>query len=145
MRRVDDILRSLKEHAVRAAGRSYSPYSHFPVGAAVMGAAGSVYVGCNVENASFGLTQCAERAAMTAAVANGEAPGSLQSLVLYTPGGTAHAPCGACRQVMLELMAPDSRVISCCGADEVRVWKPEDYLPDPFSAQTLLNRGSSRR
>lgn len=145
MKHVDDILQSLKQHAVRAADHSYSPYSHFPVGAAVTGADGRVYVGCNVENASFGLTQCAERAAMTAAVANGEAPGSLQSLVLYTPGDEAHSPCGACRQVMHELMAPDSRVISCCDADELRVWQPSDYLPDPFSAETLLNRGSGGR
>lgn len=145
MNEVDDILQSLKQHAVRAADRSYSPYSRFPVGAAVTGKSERVHVGCNVENASFGLTQCAERAALTAAVANGERPGSLQSLVLYTPGREAHAPCGACRQVMHELMAPDSRVISCCDADEVRVWRPADYLPDPFSAGTLLNRNPGRR
>lgn len=145
MKQIDDILQSLKQHAVRAAERSYSPYSHFPVGAAVAGETGGVYVGCNVENASFGLTQCAERAAITAAIANGEAPGSLQSLVLYTPGRKAHSPCGACRQVMLELMAPESRVISCCDTDEVRVWRPPDHLPDPFSAETLLNRERGQR
>ena len=140
MKRLDDTLQDLKKHAVRAAENSYSPYSNFPVGAAVVGAAGRVYTGCNVENASFGLTQCAERAAITAAVAGGETPGSLRSLLLYTPGQTAHAPCGACRQVMSELMAPDSRVVSCCDADEVRAWAPSDYLPDPFAAETLLNR-----
>jgi cytidine deaminase len=140
MKRLDDTLRYLKKRAVRAADNSYSPYSHFPVGAAVAGASGRVYTGCNVENASFGLTQCAERAAITAAVAAGETPGSLQSLLLYTPGQTAHAPCGACRQVMSELMAPDSRVVSCCDGDEARAWAPSDYLPDPFSAETLLNR-----
>jgi cytidine deaminase len=144
MKQLDDTLQSLKKEAVRAAKHAYCPYSSFPVGAAVVGAAGRVYVGCNVENASFGLTQCAERAALTAALAHGERPGSLRSLLLYTPGRTAHAPCGACRQVMIELMGPDSQVISCCDADEVRVWTPADYLPDPFSAETLLNRGPDR-
>ena len=71
MKRLDDTLQNLKKHAVRAAENSYSQYSNFPVGAAVVGAAGQVYTGCNVENASFGLTQCAERAAITAAVAGG--------------------------------------------------------------------------
>lgn len=138
MQQLDDRLKTLKRHAARAAGYSYSPYSGFPVGAAVISAAGQVYAGCNVENASFGLTQCAERAALTAAVADGASPGSMQALLIYTPGSRAHAPCGACRQVMHELMAPDSLVVSCCDADEVKSWTHADYLPDPFSGDVLL-------
>jgi cytidine deaminase len=145
MKRIDEALEQLKRHAMRAADHSYSPYSHFRVGAAVTGRGGQVHVGCNVENASYGLTQCAERAALTAAVAGGESPGTLRSLVLYTPGESAHAPCGACRQVMHELMAPDSLVVSCCDTDEVRAWEPSDYLPDPFRAEVLLGRDSTRR
>jgi cytidine deaminase len=141
----DDTLKTLKERAVRAAGFSHSPYSRFPVGAAVISAAGQVYAGCNVENASFGLTQCAERAALTAAVADGVLPGSLQTLLIYTPGNQAHAPCGACRQVMQELMAPDGLVVSCCDGDERRAWSRSDYLPDPFSADVLLNRPPPKR
>ena len=134
----DLVQQTLKTKAAKAAGCSYSPYSGFPVGAAVMGEDGSVYSGCNVENASFGLTQCAERAALTAAVCGGARPGSLHTLVLYTPGKTAHSPCGACRQVMHELMARESRVISCCDGEERLQWFPSDYLPDPFVPGDLL-------
>ena len=128
----------LKEKAARSAARSYSPYSRFPVGAAVISAEGVVYGGCNVENASFGLTQCAERSALTAAICDGAKPGSLKTLVIYTPGDTAHSPCGACRQVMHELMAEDSEVISCCDSDDRLLWAPSQYLPDPFDPSVLL-------
>jgi cytidine deaminase len=133
----DKVFQRLKASAVRAAGHSYSPYSQFRVGAAVLGASGQIHSGCNVENASFGLTQCAERAALTAAVADGAAPGTLGPLLLYTPGDTAHAPCGACRQVMNELMAVGAQVISCCDGDALRRWGAGDYLPDPFDAGSL--------
>jgi len=130
-------MRQLKPIAVEAARNSYSPYSGFRVGAAVISREGRTYAGCNVENASFGLTQCAERAALNAAVADGAAPGTLGTLLLYTPGETAHAPCGACRQVMQELMAPDARVVSCCDSGAVRQWSASEYLPDLFDAGSL--------
>jgi cytidine deaminase len=133
----------LKSIAVEAARNSYCPYSGFRVGAAVVGGDGRTYAGCNVENASFGLTQCAERAALTAAVADGTRPGTLLTLVLYTPGETAHAPCGACRQVMQELMAPDARVIACCDGESVRQWSAGEYLPDPFDADALPVRAAT--
>jgi cytidine deaminase len=132
MKLPDKDLVRLKALATRAAGNSYSPYSHFPVGAAVSDAAGRIYAGCNVENASFGLTQCAERSALATALADGAAPGSLVCMVIYAPGAQAHPPCGACRQVMYELMAEDSLVVSCCDSDEVKTWKRSEYLPGPF-------------
>ena len=137
MKPSDETVRKLKQQAARAAANSYSPYSRFPVGAAVISAAGHIYAGCNVENASFGLTQCAERAALSAAIAEGIPPGSMPVLVIYTPGTTAHPPCGACRQVMHELMAPSSIVVSCCDGEETRVWHPSEYLPDPFLPDAL--------
>jgi cytidine deaminase len=130
-------LEQLKRMAVEAAGHSYAPYSGFRVGAAVIGGNGRTYAGCNVENASFGLTQCAERAALTAAIAAGALPGTLGTLVLYTPGETAHAPCGACRQVMCELLSPAALVISCCDGEAIRQWSASEYLPDPFDADSL--------
>jgi cytidine deaminase len=133
-------IRLLRSRAIEAAGHSYSPYSRFPVGAAVLSRSGSVYAGCNVENASFGITQCAERSALAAAIAAGEAPGSLSGLLIYTPGASAHPPCGSCRQVMHELMAEDSEVVSCCDGDEIRRWSRDDYLPDPFTPGALLDR-----
>lgn len=133
----ESLLDRLRNEARKAAAHSHSPYSRFRVGAAVVGKSGSVYSGCNVENASFGLTQCAERAALTAAIAAGEPPGSLDCLVLYTPGQNAHPPCGACRQVMRELMSEESRVYSFCEGEAVRSWSAADYLPDPFTPGSL--------
>jgi cytidine deaminase len=133
----DRQLETLKAHAVQAASHSYSPYSKFRVGAAVLGQSGTIYSGCNVENASFGLTQCAERSALTAAISAGEEPGSMRCLVLYIPGRQAHPPCGACRQVMRELMAEDSMVYSYCDDDQVGRWLARDFLPDPFTPENL--------
>ena len=141
----EQILERLKPDAVAAANRSYSPYSQFPVGAAVVDGAGRVHAGCNVENASLGLTQCAERNALAAAIAAGVAPGSLRALLIYTPGPQAHVPCGACRQVMHELMAPDSLVVSCCDGDAVRSWRRQDYLPDPFTPEALTREPAAER
>jgi len=129
----DTVIEELRARAVQAAGNSWSPYSRFRVGAAVASKTGKIYAGCNVENASFGLTQCAERAALTAAITGGEPPGSIMLLLLYTPGQTAHSPCGACRQVMHELMAADAAVVSCCDGSQSVSWSGSDYLPDPFT------------
>ena len=131
------IVEKLKGHAVRAAAHAYAPYSRFPVGAALLAADGRIYAGCNVENASFSLTQCAERAALAAAIADGVEPGSISALLIYTPGPRAHTPCGACRQVMHELMTPDSRVMSCCDGDATMAWHGSEHLPDPFSPEAL--------
>jgi cytidine deaminase len=131
-RLTDSVLTRLRDAARRAAGHSYSPYSGFPVGAAVLAADGKIYSGCNVENASFGLTQCAERAALTAAIAAGAGAGSLQVLLIYTPGDTVLPPCGACRQVIQELMAAAGTVVSCCDNSELKTWSHPEHLPDPF-------------
>ena len=138
MSRHEAVIAQLKKHATRAAGNSYSPYSRFQVGAAVISEAGNIYGGCNVENASFGLTQCAERAALTAALSDGAAPGTLKTLLIYTSGNNAHPPCGACRQVMHELMGEDSLVVSCCDGDETRAWTRSEYLPDPFVPESAF-------
>ena len=133
----DAVLARLRDAAKRAAGHAYARYSGFPVGAAVLAPGGTVYSGCNVENASFGLTQCAERAALTAAIADGAEAGSLRVLLIYTPGDTAHPPCGACRQVMRELMAADGTVVSCCDGPERKTWSHPQHLPDPFLPEDL--------
>jgi cytidine deaminase len=135
---IESIVALLKPHALKAAQNSYSPYSRFPVGAAVIAQDGKIYRGCNVENASFGLTQCAERSALTAAVSAGAQPGTLKTLLIYTPGDVAHPPCGACRQVMHELMSEDSLVVSCCDGAERKSWGPAAYLPEPFVPDALL-------
>lgn len=137
MKPSEALLSELRVQAVQAASHSYSPYSHFPVGAAVASASGRVYAGCNVENVSFGLTQCAERAALTAAIAAGEKRGDLTCMVLYIPGDVIHAPCGACRQVISELMAPDSVLYSCCDEAPPRFWSASDFLPYAVSKESM--------
>lgn len=114
--------------AQKARDQAYAPYSGFQVGAALLASDGAVYTGSNVENASFGLTICAERVALTAAVHAGAR--SFQAVAISTTGDTPVAPCGACRQVLAEF-APDLAVTSEAGGMR-REWSMNDLLPDPF-------------
>jgi len=126
------LLDGLKPMAVDAANNAYAPYSGFRVGAAVMAKDGAAYSGCNVENASYGLTQCAERNAIHYAIAQGVQKGSIQGLLIYVPGDRIHSPCGGCRQVMMEMMNYDALVLSCCDARKIKVWDLHELMPDPF-------------
>lgn len=127
-------LRQLETAARRAARKSYSPYSRFPVGAAVLTQRGNVFTGCNVENASYGLCNCAERTAIFAAAAAGER--KLRAVVVYTPTATATAPCGACRQVINEF-GPDALVISICDGKDRIESTASQLLPAAFGPQNL--------
>jgi len=121
---VDQLLaraRAVREHA-------YAPHSGFRVGAALLADDGSVHVGCNVENASYGLTLCAEIGAVSAAVASGQT--GLRALAISVEGDQPVAPCGACRQVLGEF-APDLRVISEAGGRR-QEWSLAELLPAPF-------------
>ena len=100
----DEMLLALAREAMK---RSYSPYSHYPVGAALLSADGRVFQGCNIENASFGLTNCAERTAMFKAVSEGVAE---FTAIAIASEQSAPWPCGACRQVLNEF-APGIRVL----------------------------------
>lgn len=126
-------IEKLRPPARAVSQNAHSPYSRLKVGAAVIGSNGVIHTGCNVESASFGLTQCAERNAIGAAIAAGAAAGSLQTLLVYSPGEVVHSPCGACRQVIHELMAEDALIISCCDGKDHLAWSSEDLLPDPFT------------
>ena len=126
----------LKSAAQKASTAAYAPYSKFRVGAAVSDNSGQVFFGCNVENASYGLTQCAERNAIAAAMVAGSR--DLQVVLIYTAGAVPHAPCGACRQVIQELMHPAARIISCCDGEEVKEWSIAEILPAPFKPEVIL-------
>ena len=115
-----------------ASDNAYSPYSTARVGACVVDDDGNVYSGCNVENSSYGLTQCAERNALAAAIAGGMRPGSAHTLLIYATGFETLAPCGACRQVMSELLAGDALIISCHSETDYRSWSIGELLPYPF-------------
>jgi homotetrameric cytidine deaminase len=121
--------------AARTARRhAYAPYSHFSVGAAVLAGDGSVYAGANVENASFGLTQCAERVAIQSAVAAGHR----QLRVLAVAGPDGISPCGACRQVMSEFGIRTVLVAAPAGPPAVLALA--DLLPRPFGPARLPRR-----
>jgi cytidine deaminase len=138
------LLRRLEQTARAAARAAYAPYSAFPVGAAVLTASGKIFAGCNVENASYGLCNCAERTAIFTAVAAGER--AVRAVAVYTPTARATAPCGACRQVISEF-GPEARVISVCdSADRLETSVP-GLLPAAFGPGDLGPRppAASRR
>jgi len=127
-------LKKLKAAAKTAAGRAYAPYSKFQVGAAVLTSSGKIFAGCNVENASYGLCNCAERTAIFTAVAARER--KLECVVVYTPTQEATAPCGACRQVIFEF-GPKARVLSFCASSDRLDTTITALLPAAFGPANL--------
>lgn len=128
------VLTKLRATSIEAAKRAYCPYSHFPVGATVLTAEGGIFSGCNVENASFGLTICAERNAIFQAVACGSQ--QITAVVIYTPTANPTAPCGACRQVINEF-GPKAEIYSFCNRqNELRISMSE-LLKHAFGPHNL--------
>jgi cytidine deaminase len=103
-------LDNLTQRAIEAARNSYSPYSHFRVGAALMLSNGEVVTGANVENVSYGLTICAERSALVTAVSRFGPDIRVDAVVVVNLNDAASPPCGACRQVLAEFVLPDAPV-----------------------------------
>ena len=123
----------LLPEAIAAAKAAWCPHSDFPVGAALLTADDRIIRGCNVENVSYGLTNCAERGALFSAIAQGHAPASFKAMLVYAPNVALISPCGACRQVMHDLMSPHC-VVYCVGheAAAARDWTVEQLLPGAF-------------
>ena len=123
----------LLPEAIAAARAAWCPDSSFPGGAALLTADDRIIRGCNVENASYGLTNCAERGALFSAIAQGHAPASFKAMLVYAPNVALISPCGACRQVMHDLMSPHC-VVYCVGheAAAARDWTVEQLLPGAF-------------
>ena len=118
--------------ATEAREKAYAPYSHFAVGAALLAKSGRVYTGCNVENASYGLSVCAERVAVFKAVSEGER--DFEALAVVTENGVT--PCGACRQVLMEF-GEDIQVIVADDAGGYRVFGLQELLPEAFNSEDL--------
>lgn len=125
----EDLLQHLNTAARLASEHAYAPYSKFRVGAACVAGSGRIYSGANVENASYGLTICAERNALFQAVAAGEH--NIKAMVVYTPTAVPTTPCGACRQVLCEF-GDAIEVICCCDGDAIRTFTSGGLLPDRF-------------
>ncbi len=126
-------LDELIAEARRVSGLAYAPYSNFRVGAVVV-AGGKSYSACNVENASYGLSCCAERNAIFKMVADGQT--QLECVVIFTPTSQPTAPCGACRQVLNEF-GPAARVVSACLGDERLDTNVQQLFPDAFGPKNL--------
>lgn len=122
----------LIKHAIRAQARAYAPYSNYHVGAAVLTRAGGIIVGCNVENAAYGSTICAERVALTSAIAQAE--NDFIAIAIVTSNGGS--PCGSCRQVMAEL-GPQMNVYICDESGNYRTTTVKKLLPDYFNDEKL--------
>jgi cytidine deaminase len=122
----------LEAAARTAQGRAYAPYSHYRVGAALEGDDGVIYTGCNVENASYGLTICAERAAVCAAVAAGTR--SFRRGVVVSDSDPPAAPCGACRQVLAEF---GDFELAAVGPRRTLHWRVRELLPAAFTREQL--------
>jgi cytidine deaminase len=132
----------LRVSARRAASRAYAPYSRLQVGAAVLTGDGDIFGGCNVENVSFGLSLCAERAAVCSMVAAGHR--DLRALVVTTAQRRVVTPCGACRQVLMEFAGPDLPILLCAdGAEDVCV-RLGDLLPMAFAKGDVAQDGHGR-
>ena len=129
-------IQKLIDRAIVVREKTYSPYSHFGVGAALVCEDGSIYEGCNIENASFGLTNCAERTAIFKAVSEGHTKFKALAVVADTEGPCA--PCGACRQVMGEFNIPIIIMGNLKG--DIEVVSTEALLPFSFSSTDVIDK-----
>ena len=130
----DPLVQRMREAARLAAESAYCPYSNFPVGAAVLTVGGQVFSGCNVENASYGLSLCAERNAVAQAVAAGHR--EIAAVAVYTPTERFTTPCGACRQFISEF-GPEAQIFSFNKGPGVFQTTVDQLLPDAFGPENV--------
>ena len=129
--------RELIDRAQAMLERAYAPYSGFPVGAALLCRDGTVFTGCNVENASYGCTLCAERTAVAKAVSEGHT--DFVRMALISRAAQPCTPCGTCRQVLFEF-APELELLCCGAGGAVRRYRLGELLPDGFGPDRLEER-----
>jgi cytidine deaminase len=127
---LDDLMNAARE----AAKMAYAPYSRFPVGAAILTEGGAVHTGCNVENASYGLSICAERNAATTMVSAGPSDLRIRSVAVFSPNAAPCFPCGACRQFLREFGCEEVVVEDSSG---LRRFPFDEILPNSFGPEDL--------
>jgi cytidine deaminase len=128
--------KKLSKLAIDARENAYVPYSKFKVGAAVITEDGSIYTGCNIENASYGATNCAERTAIFKAVSEGHK--KIKAIAVVGDMSTNTYPCGICRQVIVEFATEDIQIILVKNEEEYVVKTMEEILPGAFTKEDLL-------
>ena len=137
----EDKIKELIEVAIEARKKSYSPYSHYQVGAALLSADGQIFSGCNIENAAYTPTNCAERTAFFKAVSEGVRDFTAIAIVGSPEGDeiTQYSyPCGVCRQVMMEFCDPEAfQVIVARSAEEYEIRTLKEFLPEGFGPANL--------
>ncbi len=126
----------LVKHAKLARTRAYVPYSGFKVGAAILAKSGNIYLGCNIENAAYSPTNCAERTAIFNAISQGEREFVALAIVADTAKGCA--PCGVCRQVLMEFFDDEVEIYLANLQGDIAYRKISQLLPDSFSRKELL-------
>jgi len=137
-----DKLRELIVSAEVAFNKAYAPYSQFRVGAAALTNENTIVLGCNVENASYGLTVCAERNCIAQGVINNTKSDDVKfsAIVIYTNQEKLTPPCGACRQVIAEFFPANASVMAVNHLKHRQSWTVSQLLPDAFTPQDLLNK-----
>jgi len=128
-----DVRKKLEQAAAKAMKNAHAPYSHFRVGAAILLTNGKIFAGCNVENASYGMTNCAERTAIFSAVAELGPKIEIKAVAVTNDQGVACSPCGACRQVIYEF-GPDAMIFfqAATGPKQAHI---TELLPEGFRLQ----------
>ena len=133
-------IQELIDIAIAQLSYSYTPYSHFKVGAALLGKNGHIYTGCNIENAAYTPTNCAERTAFFKAVSEGEREFEAICIVGGPEGKLTDyaSPCGVCRQVMMEFCSPkEFQIILAKGKEDYKIYRLEELLPQGFGPGNL--------
>lgn len=132
-----EIINKMIDEGLKAREYSYSPYSHFKVGAAILLKNGTVIHGCNVENASYGLSNCAERTALFKMISEGYNKNDVECFLVIGQSDRPISPCGACRQVMCELLNLDTTVILANLNRDYILYTVKDLLPYQFNEEDL--------
>lgn len=130
------LIKRLKEQALKGQTEAYAPYSQFHVGAAILTEKGQIFSGCNIENASYGGTVCAERVAIWKAVSTGD-HSPIAAVYVVTDANEAWAPCGMCRQVLIEFAKPSAVVICAGKSGKTKKYQLKDLLPHSFGPASL--------
>ncbi len=130
-------MKDLYKIAVEVLSNSYSPYSNFKVAAVLRMRDGEIITGVNVENASYGLSNCAERTALFTAYTKGYTKLDIVEMLLTTSSEDFISPCGACRQVMNELLTSDTPVYLSNNKGEIKEFQNKDFLPHAFTKDDL--------